>query len=153
VKKIYLILILVFFLSSPSFSDIYLDERALNAIEVMEGRLFRNEIEFESNSYRIIRLERELLGKTYEEDSLQKRIKRLEVASQKRTLTGAAVPTGWNRKWSLKRMNNELTPDYDDDVGIIDGLLKVFNPEAYEDLRQMQEFNFKLRYDDALHNY
>lgn len=137
-------------LSASTCADIQFDSQTLNAIEVMEGRLFRNEVEFESNSYRVDRLERELLGRTYEDESLQKRIKRLQIASQKRTLTGAAVPAGWSKKWSLKRMNNELAPNYDDDVGIIDGLLRAFNPDAYRELRKMQ--NFREKYDESL-NY
>ena len=128
------------FVFASGFSDIKFDEQTLKAIKVMEGRLFCNEVEYESDSYRVERLERELLKKTYENDDLQTRIKRLQVASQKRTLSGTAVPAGWGKRFSANRINNDLIPDNDDDVGIIDGLLRVYNPDMYKKIRKIQGF-------------
>lgn len=125
------------FVKPESYADIELTKKEIHEIEVMEGRLFQNDIDGESNIYRIERLEKELLFSTYPNDTIKERLQRLKLASQKQALTGAAMPVGMGRRYSRQKITNYDLPQYDS-VGLVDGMIRAFYPDFYETLRQKQ---------------
>ena len=79
---------------------------------------------------RVAKLENYLLGRTWEFSPINTRIDRLKLASQRKMLSGTSLPVGIRRYVSPQRIANDSTPIYenDDNVGIIDGLLKLYMP-------------------------
>lgn len=134
-------------INSIVLADVELSKKDVRALGVMEGRLFQHKSVDETNEYRLSRLENELLYQTHENEDAKKRIERLKIASQKKELTGMAIPLGMSPKFSPNRLNNDSVPDYES-VGIIDGLIKVYFPDAYEKIRYRenlwQKFNSPL---------
>ena len=131
-------------------NQILLTPKMLKEIKIMEKRHFKNEANNgETNSYRLERLEIELLGKNYDALPLENRMKTLKIASQKRMLAGTSLPPSVNRYYSPKRIKNDLinAVPKNDDVGIIDGLLKVYMPDLFKAHRARRERQFEL-FDD-----
>ncbi len=119
--------------------------KMLREIKTMESRHFNNKTTDESNEYRLERLEIELMGRSYEALPLNERMKTLKLASSKRMLRGVAVPVNMNRYGTPKRLENTSIQvvSKNDDVGIIDGLMKVYTPELFESYRESRERRFE----------
>lgn len=113
-------------------------------VSIMEKRHFKNKITNESDAYRINRLEDELMGKTWEYTPLETRMRRLKLASQRTLLAGTSLPSGMSRKFSPKKIHNDSIELRErDEVGIIDGLLKVYAPDLYEKFRFTKDRQFE----------
>lgn len=111
--------------------------KMLREIKTMEKRHFRGKVEDEADEYRIKRLEIELLGSSYEELPTKRRMERLKIASQKRMLTGFSIPRNFDTRFTSKKIENDsIEIVKKDDVGIIDGLLRLYAPEFFEYYRQ-----------------
>ena len=154
-KKVLLCFVFIFVLNLPAFSDVqptfYISaEEIVNAvpnppdvnfsrknnkdIATMEKRHFSSVNKFDSDKYRIARLEEHLLGRTWEFLPVDERMRKLKLASQRKMLSGTAIPTSLRRAgFSPKRIANDSTPVYNDDnnVGLIDGFLKLIAPDAF----------------------
>ena len=109
----------------------------LKAIEIMEKRHFpRTYPEFSDNE-RLKNLEYELLGRIWEFSPQKERIKRLKIASSNAVLIGTALPASISSKRHVKKMKNDSIQMRErDNVGLIDGFLRLVNPDAYETYRQ-----------------
>lgn len=120
--------------ATPTPALVHFTKRIEHDIRVMEKRHFENIDKESEDKYRIARLEFFLLGKTWEFSPLQDRMRRLRLASQRKMLSGTSLPVGIRRYVSPARIQNDSTPsnDTDDNVGLIDGFLKLYAPEAYE---------------------
>ena len=113
-------------------------------VEIMEKRHFKNKATNESDSYRIARLESELMGKTWECTPLETRMRRLKLASQRVTLAGTSLPNNLSRIYTQKRIRNDSIELREQErVGIIDGLLRVYAPDLYEKVRFRNNRNFE----------
>lgn len=109
-------------------------------IKIMERRHFRGKIEDEDINYKISKLEIELLGNSYENIPIKQRMKQLKLASQKRMLTGFSIPRNFDTRFTPKKVENDsIEIVKKDDVGIIDGLLKLYMPDFYEYYKQNRE--------------
>jgi len=131
-------------------NQIVLTPKMLREVKIMESRHFQNKANNqESDAYRVERLERELLGRSYDALPLNDRMKTLKIASQKRMLAGTSLPPSISKYYSPKRIQNDLiyVVPKNDDVGIIDGLMKVYMPDLFKAYRARKERQFEL-FDD-----
>ena len=124
--------------------DVVFTPKIEKEVEIMEKRHFKNKATNESDSYRIARLESELMGKTWECTALETRMRRLKLASQRVTLAGTSLPNNLSRIYTQKRIRNDSIELREQErVGIIDGLLRVYAPDFYEKLRFRNDRNFE----------
>ena len=111
--------------------------KMLREIKTMEKRHFKGKVEEESDEYRIKRLEIELLGDSFEDIPIKRRMERLKIASQKRMLTGFSIPRNFDTRFTAKKIENDsIEVVKKDDVGIIDGLLRLYAPDFFEYYRE-----------------
>lgn len=117
----------------PTEAEVKLTKKTEHEIEVMEKRHFEKINDYDSPRYRVAKLENYLLGRTWEFSPIGDRIGRLKLASQRKMLSGTSLPVGIRRYVSPQRIANDSTPIYEneDNVGIIDGLLKLYMPDVY----------------------
>ncbi len=117
----------------PTQADVNLTKKMEHDIKVMEIRHFEKENDYDSPKYRVAKLENYLLGRTWEFSPIEDRMKRLRLASQRKMLSGTSLPVGIRRYVSPDRIANDSTPVYenDDNVGLIDGLMKLYAPDIY----------------------
>ena len=130
----------MFFAFSPlAQADIELGKKDLKDLESMEKRHYRNPAnEFESNEYRLNRLETTFFGQTFDDMDTKERMRRLRIASQKMFMTGAALPVGMSSRKINAR--DDVTQIIDNDnVGIIDGLLRLYAPQLYTKIQEKNE--------------
>lgn len=132
----------------PTQADVYFTKKTEKEVKIMEKRHFANTSEFDSPKYRIARLEEHLLGRTWEYSPVNERIRRLKLASQRRMLSGTSIPVGIRQYASPARIANDSTPEVKDNVGIIDGLMKLYAPDAYNAWSRHQERMYE-RYNDG----
>lgn len=127
-----------------------LTPKMLREVKIMENRHFKSRTDNgESESYRLERLEIELMGRSFTGLPLDERMKTLKIASQKRMLSGTSLPPSVAKYYSPKRINNDLIQvvPKNDDVGIIDGLMKVYAPDLFRAYRARKDRQFEL-FDD-----
>ena len=133
--------------AKPTPEKVAFSAKDLKMIEMMEKRHFpRTYPEFE-DSERLKNLEWELLGKVWIYTSQNERIKRLKLASSNTMLSGVALPARISSKRNVKRMrNDEIQLRKRDNVGLIDGFLRLLNPELYEQYRNNAQRQFEYEY-------
>lgn len=113
-------------------------------ISIMEKRHFKNPPTNETDGYRIARLEDTLMGKVWEYTPLETRMRRLKLASQRVTLAGTSLPNNLSRIYTQKRIRNDSIELREiEQVGIIDGLLRVYAPDLYEKVRFRNNRHFE----------
>lgn len=118
----------------PTPPDVNFSKKQNREIATMERRHFSSVNKFDDDKYRIAKLEERLLGRTWEFLPVEDRMRKLKLASQRKMLSGTSIPLSLKRAgFSPKRIANDSTPVYDDDdnVGLIDGFLKLINPDAF----------------------
>ncbi|MBQ7286954.1 MAG: hypothetical protein IJW73_04255 [Candidatus Gastranaerophilales bacterium] len=109
----------------------------LKAIEIMERRHFPRTYPELSDKERLKNLEYELLGRIWEFTPQKERIEKLKLASSNTMLIGTALPASISSKRNAKKLrNNEIQLRQRDNVGLIDGFLRLLSPEKYEIYRQ-----------------
>ena len=131
-------LFFLFAVQSAFPTDFLLTPKMLREIKIMENRHFgHNNFEFKEYA-RLNMLEEELFGINFEGVPVEKRMKKLKIASQKRMTQGASIPHSVGI--SAKRIQNDNIKIVDkNDVGIIDGLMKLYAPDAYEVWKRQKE--------------
>lgn len=117
----------------PTKAAVIFDKKTEHDINVMEKRHFEKTYETEESSYRVAKLESYLLGRTWEYTTLSSRMRTLRLASQRKMLSGTSLPPSIARYASPAKIANDSTPIYDneDNVGLIDGFMKLYAPELY----------------------
>jgi len=108
-------------------------KRMVKDIEIMEVRHFRKKLPDQSNEHRLNRLEKKLTGRSWESLPLKDRMRRIRLASQRVALRGTSIPANLRGTFTPNRIENDsipLAPD-ENDVGIIDGLLRLYSPNVY----------------------
>ena len=63
-------------------------------------------------------------------------------------LSGTTIPVGIRQYVSPARISNNSTPVYEDNVGIIDGLMRLYAPDAYHAWSGRQKRMYE-RYNDG----
>lgn len=120
--------------AQPLPPDVTFTNKISREIKTMEKRHFSGVNTYDSDKYRIARLEEYLLGRTWEFLPVEDRMRKLKLASQRKVLSGTSIPASLRRHgFSPKRIANDSTPVYNDDdnVGLVDGFLRLLNPDAY----------------------
>ncbi|MCD8023938.1 MAG: hypothetical protein LUE64_00195 [Candidatus Gastranaerophilales bacterium] len=134
----------------PTEADVILSKKDEHDIKVMETRHFEKINDYDSPKYRVAKLENYLLGRTWEFSPLPDRMRRLRLASQRKMLSGTSLPIGIRRYASPSRIANDSTPVYEneDNVGLIDGLMRLYAPEAYKNWSERKK-RLRKRYNDG----
>lgn len=130
--------------AEPTAPEVVFTPKIEKDIRIMEKRHFHNKVQNESDGYRLERLEAELMGKVWRYTPLDTRMRRLKTASQRTILAGTSLPAGMSRIYTPKKIHNdsiELTNR--DQVGIIDGLLRVYAPDLYQKFRISKDRQFQ----------
>lgn len=113
------------------------------ALEVMEKRLYRMTFDDDNNIDRIERLEMDYFNRI-KEGSAAQRINALKIASGRAAIRGTAMTPMMMDTFNTRYINQH--PDaYYDDVGIIDGLVRLWWPDFYakiKEYRKYKEANF-----------
>ena len=113
------------------------------ALEVMEKRLYRMTFDDDNNMDRIERLELDYFDEIRKGSATQ-RINALKIASGQAAIRGTAMTPMMMDNFNTRFINQH--PDrYHDDVGIIDGLIRVWWPDFYAKIteyRKYKEANF-----------
>ena len=113
------------------------------AIEIMEKRLYNNTFDKDNNIDRIERLELNYFERI-REGTVSQRINALKIASGQAAIRGTAMTPMMMETFNSRYINQH--PDiYHDDVGIIDGLVRLWWPNFYArvtEYRKFKESNF-----------
>ena len=124
--------------------EVNFTQKESKKISMMEKRHFLRSFEELKDSERLSNLEYELLGRKWEFSPQNERIKKLEIASSNRMLQGTALPASISTKRNVKRMRNNSIPMREkENVGLIDGFLKLMNPKAYDIYEQTSRNRFE----------
>lgn len=135
--------------AKPSKAPVIFTKSDLHAIEVMEKRHFPRTYPEFSDEERIKNLEYELLGRVWLYTPKEDRIKRLKLASSNTMISGTALPATLSSRRIVKRMRNDsIQMRKRDDVGLIDGFLRLISPEKYEQYRQYAD-SLYYKYDEV----
>lgn len=134
-----IIIFWVFFAMAAESADFEFDKKMLKDVEIMESRHFKNKADgIETDQYRLNRLERALFGHINDNLPIEDRMKKLKIASQKKMLAGTSLPH--SIRISPTRIDNDsIQIVNDNDVGIIDGLMKVYAPQVYSRFKAKNE--------------
>ena len=122
-------------------------KKDLKYVEMMEKRHFPRTYPEFSDKERLKNLEYELLGRIWEYTPQNDRIELLKLASSNVMLQGVALPASISSRRNAKRMRNDtIQLRQRDNVGLIDGFLRLISPEKYEYYRQYSDNMFE-KYD------
>lgn len=115
--------------------------KMIHDIGVMEARHFNKKMPDKPNEERLSRLEVKLTGRNWESLPLKDRMRRIRLASQRVALGGTSIPVNLRGNFTPNRINNDSIPlaERDNDVGIIDGLLRLYKPDIYNAWRSRKE--------------
>ena len=109
----------------------------LNRIEPETNQIFEKTFSSFSDKERLNNLEYELFGRIWEFSPQNDRIEKLKLASSHRMLIGTALPYSISAKSNVKKMmRSDLNLREKDNVGLIDGFLRLISPEKYEIYRK-----------------
>lgn len=133
--------------ATPTKNPVEFSSNQMHEIEVMEKRHFPRTYPEFCDSERLKNLEYELLGRIWEYSPQEERLKRLKIASSNAMLVGTALPPSMSSKRIVKRMRNDSIQMRDrDSVGLIDGFLRLINPDIYKKYRQYSDKIFEYEY-------
>lgn len=110
--------------------------RDLNTIE---KRVFSNSFDEENTMDRIERLELELFNEIQNGTPTQ-RLNALKLESSRVALRGTPMTPMMSSTYNSKYINPKGESPYYDDVGIIDGLIRVWWPDFYNKLSEYRKF-------------
>jgi len=133
--------------AKPTQAPVIFSSKDLKAVEMMEERHFPRTYPELEDFERLKNLEWELLGRVWVYTDQKDRINRLKIASTNTMLSGVSLPPRISSKRNAKRMrNDEIQLRKRDNVGLIDGFLRLMNPELYEQYRLHADKQFELEY-------
>ena len=118
-----------------------LTPQQFKALDMVEKRLYNNKFDFENSIDRIERLELDIFNEIRKGTPTQ-RINSLKLASTNIALRGTAMTPMMDSTFNQRYINprGEDAPAYYDDVGIIDGLIRVWWPDFYNQLSEYRKF-------------
>ena len=115
------------------------------ALKIIEKRLYGNSFEFENTVDRVERLEMDFFEEI-QKGTITERINTLKIESTRTAIRGTAMTPMMESTFNTRYINpkgGELP--YHEDVGIIDGLIRLWWPDFYNTLneyRRYKEANF-----------
>lgn len=153
-KKSFIIFV-CFFLPAVSFALdientadnprlINLSPQQFRTLDMIEKRIYSNSFGWENPLDRIERLELDLFDEIQTGNPIQ-RLNTLRLESTKIAVRGTAMTPMMEYTFNKKYINAKSDIPYYEDVGIIDGLIKVWWPDFYDQLseyRKYKEANF-----------
>ncbi len=133
--------------AKPTPSEVHFSKKELHYIEIMEKRHFPRTYPELSDYERLKNLEYELLGKCWIFSPQKSRIDKLKIASSNTMLIGTALPPSISTSRIVKRMRNDNVQlrKRDDNVGLIDGFLRLLSPDLYEKYRESADRLFEYK--------
>ena len=132
--------------AKPTPADVQFSKRELHYIELMEKRHFPRTYPELSDFERLKNLEYELLGRCWKFTPQGARIEKLKIASSNTMLIGTALPPSIGSARNIKRMRNQdIQLRKRDNVGLIDGFLRLMSPELYEKYRESADRMFEYK--------
>jgi len=133
--------------SKPTKAPVNFSKKDLYYVEAMERRHFSRLFPELEDFERLKNLEYELFGKCWQYSPQKARIDKLKIASSNAMLIGTALPPSISSPRMAKRMRNDDVQlrKRDDNVGLIDGFLRLINPDLYEKLRESEDKMFEYR--------
>ena len=133
--------------AKPTPAPVEFSKKDLYYIEAMERRHFSKLYPEFSDSERLKNLEYELLGRCWQFSPQRTRIDKLKIASSNAMLVGTSLPPSISSSRMAKRMRNDDVQlrKRDDNVGLIDGFLRLMNPDLYKKLRESEDRLFEYK--------
>lgn len=118
-----------------------LTPQQFKALDMVEKRIYNNKFDNENSIDRIERLELDIFNEIRKGTPTQ-RINSLKLASTNIALRGTAMTPMMDSTFNRRYINPRLedTSAYYDDVGIIDGLIRVWWPDLYAQLSEYRRF-------------
>lgn len=109
-------------------------------IKIMEERIWGKTFDDEKPLARIEQLEQVLLLREPQNnpDHIRQRLEDLKLASQRYALKGTSLPNNISRRYKQQYLQNQDRIDYDD-VGLLDGLLRAWAPDLYNQFKQVRQ--------------
>lgn len=155
-KKVLLWFSIIFFMSCSSFAFEYentadnprlvnITPQQYRALDTIEKRIYNNAFSNDNTIDRLERLELDLF-QTIQKGTPTQRINALKLESSRVALRGTAMTPMMDSTFNSKYINPRGEGiSYYDDVGLIDGLIRVWWPDFYAKLseyRKYKEANF-----------
>lgn len=128
---------------AKSSFDVRFSIKEEKIIKMLEKRHFNKTFENLSDEKRLKNLEYELLGRSWKFSPQESRIKTLKIASSNRILQGESLPPKISSKLTAKRLKSSIPMRQKDDVGLIDGFLRLILPEKYNEFQKHAEGVFE----------
>lgn len=125
--------------AAPTEADVNFSLKERKIITMLEKRHFLRSYPELSDSKRLKNLEFELFGKCWQYTDKEKRLNSIKTASSNIMLQGTALPASISSKINAKRMTNNIRLRKKDDVGLIDGMLRLLNPEMYSKIKEYSD--------------
>jgi len=142
---LFLGIFLIQFSLTASAMDTYYNGRLVNlapdqfkALETMEKRLYRQTFDDKPTIDRIEQLEFDLYG-NIQKGSAITRLNNLKVESMHHAIRGTSIPPSMMRNYQNKYLQNDKY-EYHDDVGIIDGFVRLWFPDFYSELSKYRMY-------------
>lgn len=133
--------------AKPTPAPVKFNKKQLEDIEALERRHFPRTYPEFSDFQRLRNLEFELLGRVWEFSNQSDRIRTLKLASTNVLLSGVSLPASISSKQNAKRMHNDsIQVRKKNDVGLIDGFLRLLNPDLFEQVRKTEDKMFGYEY-------
>lgn len=151
-KKLFVLISTIFVFSISSFAYeientadnprlVNLTPRQFHSLEVIENRIYNNTFREDNTMDRIERLELDLFH-AIQKGTVTQRLNTLRIESTKSSIRGTAMTPMMMDNFNTRYINprGEDAGTYHDDVGIIDGLIRVWWPDFYETISEYRKF-------------
>lgn len=106
-------------------------------LETMEKRLYNKTFDDKPTLERIEQLEFDLMGDVQKGSAIA-RLNNLKTKSMHHAIRGTSIPPSMMKNYKTKYLNNE-NEEYYDDVGLIDGFIRLWFPDFYA---QVSKYRF-----------
>ncbi|MBR6163410.1 hypothetical protein IKQ26_05945 [bacterium] len=107
-------------------------------LETMEKRLYNKTFDDKPTLERIEQLEADLMGDVQKGSAIA-RLNNLKIKSMHHAIRGTSIPPSMMKQYKTQYLNNE-NEGYYDDVGIIDGCIRLWFPEFYAQLSKYRMY-------------
>ena len=116
-----------------------LSPQQFRTLDMIEKRIYNNSFGFENTMDRIERLELDLFNEIQKGNASQ-RLNTLKIESTKIAVRGSAMTPMMDATFNSRYINAKGDIPYYEDVGIIDGLIRVWWPDLYNQLNEYRKF-------------
>lgn len=116
-------------------------ERQLKELSIIEERIYENSFPYENTIDRLERLELDLFS-AIQKGSPTQRINTLKLESSRIAIRGTAMTPMMMDTFNTKHINprGEINSYSTEDVGIIDGLIRVWWPDFYTQIVEYRKY-------------